>query len=221
MSHHRPYSKNQQNTSNEKEALHNAEPQTDATAAAATEAQSAETIASSTATPQSPGTTVSDPSAEQNAGAEAQSEVTVLKQQLAALSDTHLRLMAEYDNYRKRTMREKADLLRSAGENVLISILPVMDNFERALKTMETATDIAAVRDGVQLIFQQLMTCLQQHGVQPIVTELQPFDTELHEAVTTIPAPEEALKGKVIDCTQTGYKLHDKVIRHAKVVVGE
>lgn len=137
------------------------------------------------------------------------------------LNDAHLRLMAEFDNYRKRTLREKADLLKTAGENLLQNILPLMDDFERGLKAMEESTDINAVKEGVELIYGKFSDFLKQQGVREIESLEQNFDTEYHEAITTIPAPSEKLKGKVIDCTQKGYVLNEKVIRYAKVVVGE
>ncbi|MDF9828804.1 nucleotide exchange factor GrpE [Parabacteroides sp. PF5-6] len=137
------------------------------------------------------------------------------------LNDSHLRLMAEFDNYRKRTLREKAELIKTGGEAVLINLLPVIDDFERALTTIKKAEDIQAVAEGVELIYTKFMSFLAQQGVKPIEPLNQVFDTETSDAVATIPAPEETLKGKVIDCVQTGYTLHDKVIRHAKVVVGE
>ena len=114
--------------------------------------------------------------------------------------DKYLRLSAEFDNYRKRTMKEKAELI---------------------LNDMETATDVAAVKEGVELIYNKFMTVLGQNGVKVIETKEQPLDTDYHEAIAVIPAPDEALKGKILDCVQTGYTLNDKVIRHAKVVVGE
>lgn len=138
-----------------------------------------------------------------------------------ALNDSHLRLMAEFDNYRKRTMREKADLLKSAGESVLVNILPLVDDFERGLKATENATDVVAVREGMELIYGKFLAFLTQNGVKEILAAEQPFDTEFHEALTTIPAPTEELKGKVIDCVQKGYVLNEKVIRFSKVVVGE
>ncbi len=137
------------------------------------------------------------------------------------LNDTYLRLYADFENYRRKAIKEKAEMLKSAGEKVLVNILPVVDNFERALQTIESATDMKAVGEGVSLIYQQVLTFLKQNGVEPIVTENEPFDTELHEAITTIPVEDEAMKGKVVDCTQKGYKLYDKVIRFAKVVVGQ
>ena len=135
--------------------------------------------------------------------------------------DKYLRLSAEFDNYRKRTMKEKAELILNGGEKCINSILPVVDDFERALKNMETATDVAAVKEGVELIYNKFMSVLAQDGVKIIDTKEQPLDTDYHEAIAVIPAPNEALKGKILDCVQTGYTLNDKVIRHAKVVVGE
>ena len=135
--------------------------------------------------------------------------------------DKYLRLSAEFDNYRKRTMKEKAELILNGGEKSISSILPIVDDFERALKNMETATDVAAVKEGVELIYNKFMTVLGQNGVKVIETKEQPLDTDYHEAIAVIPAPDEALKGKILDCVQTGCTLNDKVIRHAKVVVGE
>lgn len=135
--------------------------------------------------------------------------------------DKYLRLSAEFDNYRKRTMKEKAELILNGGEKSISSILPIVDDFERALKNMETATDVAAVKEGVELIYNKFMTVLGQNGVKVIETKEQPLDTDYHEAIAVIPAPDKALKGKILDCVQTGYTLNDKVIRHAKVVVGE
>ena len=135
--------------------------------------------------------------------------------------DKYLRLSAEFDNYRKRTMKEKAELILNGGEKSITSILPVVDDLERALKNMETATDVQAVKEGVELIYNKFMTTLGQNGVKAIETQDQPLNTDFHEAIAVIPAPEENKKGKILDCVQTGYTLNDKVIRHAKVVVGE
>lgn len=135
--------------------------------------------------------------------------------------DKYLRLSAEFDNYRKRTLKEKAELILNGGEKSLSSILPVIDDFERAIKTMETATDVNAVKEGVELIYHKFMAVLAQNGVKPIETKDQPLNTDYHEAIAVIPAPTEEQKGKILDCVQTGYTLNDKVIRHAKVVVGE
>ena len=135
--------------------------------------------------------------------------------------DKYLRLSAEFDNYRKRTMKEKAELILNGGEKSISSIQPVIDDFERAIKTMETAKDVKAVKEGVELIYNKFMATLAQNGVKVIETKDQPLDTDYHEAIAVIPAPSEEQKGKILDCVQTGYTLNDKVIRHAKVVVGE
>ena len=135
--------------------------------------------------------------------------------------DKYLRLSAEFDNYRKRTIKEKAELILNSGEKSISSILPVIDDFERAIKTMETAKDVSAVKEGVELIYNKFMAVLAQNGVKVIETKDQPLDTDYHEAIAVIPAPSEEQKGKILDCVQTGYTLNDKVIRHAKVVVGE
>ncbi len=137
------------------------------------------------------------------------------------LNDSYLRLRAEFDNYRKRTLREKADLIKMGGESVLTGLLPVIDDFERGLNTLEKAGETNPVAEGMELIYNKLMAYLAQQGVKPIEDIGQPFNTELFEAVATVPAPEEAMKGKIVDCLQRGYVLYDKVIRHAKVVVGE
>ena len=135
--------------------------------------------------------------------------------------DKYLRLSAEFDNYRKRTMKEKAELILNGGDKSISSILPVLDDFERAIKTMETAKDVKAVKEGVELIYNKFMAVMAQNGVKVIETKDQPLDTDYHEAIAVIPAPSEEQKGKILDCVQTGYTLNDKVIRHAKVVVGE
>ena len=135
--------------------------------------------------------------------------------------DKYLRLSAEFDNYRKRTMKEKAELILNGAEKTISSILPIVDDFERALKNMETATDVAAVKEGVELIYNKFMSVLGQDGVKVIETKEKPLDTDFHEAIAVIPAPDKSLKGKILDCVQTGYTLNDKVICHAKVVVGE
>ena len=148
-------------------------------------------------------------------------ELEKANEQIEEQKDKYLRLSAEFDNYRKRTMKEKAELILNGGEKSISSILPIVDDFERTLKNMETATDVAAVKEGVELIYNKFMSVLGQNGVKVIETKEQPLDTDYHEAIAVIPAPNEALKGKILDCVQTGYILNDKVIRHAKVVVGE
>ena len=152
---------------------------------------------------------------------DAEDEQTLLKKQLEDLNDKHLRLIAEYDNFRKRTLREKMELSKSAGEGILLGILPVIDDFDRARAHLGSASDLDAVKDGIDLIYNKFQDFLKQQGIKEIDTENQDFDSETHEAVTKIPAPSEELKGKIIDCIQKGYKLNDKVIRFPKVVIGE
>ena len=152
---------------------------------------------------------------------ELEKELEKAQEEIEEQKDKYLRLSAEFDNYRKRTMKEKAELILNGGEKSLSSILPVVDDFERAIKTMETATDVNAVKEGVELIYNKVMAVLAQNGVKVIETKDQPLDTDYHEAIAVIPAPSEAQKGKILDCVQTGYTLNDKVLRHAKVVVGE
>ena len=152
---------------------------------------------------------------------ELEKELEKAQEEIEEQKDKYLRLSAEFDNYRKRTMKEKAELILNGGEKSLSSILPVVDDFERAIKTMETATDVNAVKEGVELIYNKFMAVLAQNGVKVIETKDQPLDTDYHEAIAVIPAPSEAQKGKILDCVQTGYTLNDKVLRHAKVVVGE
>lgn len=144
-----------------------------------------------------------------------------LGKQLKEMQDKYLRLSAEFDNYRKRTLKEKMELTKSAGENILQDILPVMDNFERAQQSVHEAKDLDAVREGIDLIYNRFKEFLEQNGIKEIDAMDQPFDTEYHEAVTKIPAPDEDKKGKVVDVIQKGYYLNDKVLRYAKVVVGE
>ncbi|WP_288180175.1 nucleotide exchange factor GrpE [Bacteroides sp. CAG:633] len=148
-------------------------------------------------------------------------ELEKAQHMLEEQKDKYLRLSAEFDNYRKRTMKEKAELILNGAEKSISSILPIVDDFERALKNIETATDVAAVREGVELIYNKFMKVLEQNGVKVIETQEKELDTDFHEAIAVIPAPTENLKGKILDCVQTGYTLNDKVIRHAKVVVGE
>jgi len=140
---------------------------------------------------------------------------------IAELNDKYLRLAAEYDNYRKRTLKEKMELTKTAGADILVNILPVMDDFERALSSMQQAKDIEPVKDGVLLIFNKFKEFLKQRGVKEIEAKEKDFDTDLHEAITKIPAPTEELKGKVVDVIEKGYFLNDKVIRFSKVVIGE
>lgn len=148
-------------------------------------------------------------------------KIKELEDAIAVKTDQYLRLQAEFDNYRKRTLKEKMEMIKTAGESVLLNILPVIDDFERALKSMDDAKDENAVREGLNLIYKRFTDFLKQNGITEVVAVEQDFDTDLHEAITKIPAPTEALKGKVVDVVQKGYMLNDKVIRFAKVVIGE
>lgn len=145
-----------------------------------------------------------------------------LKREIANLEDIRVRQMAEFDNYRRRTNKEKLELIETAGERIFKDMLPLIDDFERALKAMAPTTDEqSSLYEGTQLIYQKFLTFLKANNVTPIeIGENTEFDTDLHEAITTLSAGEDK-KGKIIDCTQTGYKLGEKVIRYAKVVVGE
>ena len=147
--------------------------------------------------------------------------VQELGEKLVELTDKHLRLQAEFDNFRKRTMKEKADLIKSGGESVLISILPIIDDFERALISLKDVSDEDAGKKGTQLIYSKFSDFLKQNNVKEIDAINQDFNVDLHEAITKIPAPDESLKRKVVDVLQKGYWLNDKVIRFAKVVIGE
>ena len=152
--------------------------------------------------------------------AEEKSAEEKLKGEIAEWNNKYLRLYAEFDNYKRRTTKERIDLLQTAGKDLIVELLPVVNDFERALKSMETASDIAAVKEGITLIYQKLNTILSQKGLKEMETKGQPFDPDLHEAITSIPAPSEDLKGKVVDELEKGYLLNDKVIRFAKVIVG-
>ncbi len=148
-------------------------------------------------------------------------ELKKLQTELHELKDKHIRLQAEFDNFRKRTLKEKMELLKSAGESILVNILPVIDDFDRALQTIGNTEQNDPVVDGVKLIYNKFQEFLKQNGIKEIEAKEKDFDTDLHEAVTKIPAPSEELKGKNVDVIQKGYMLNEKVIRFAKVVVGE
>jgi molecular chaperone GrpE len=144
-----------------------------------------------------------------------------IEQEVRDMQDKYLRLSAEFDNYRKRTLREKADLLRFANEDILKSILPLIDDFERGIDNIDKAQDIEALRAGVHLIYNKFKDFIKQNGIKEIEAMEQLFNIDFHEAMTNIPAPAEDLKGKVVDVLEKGYLLNDKVIRYAKVIVGE
>ena len=158
--------------------------------------------------------------AEETDQEEPKKEPTV-EEKLAELQDRYLRLTAEYDNFRKRTLKEKIELQKSANENLLQALLPVADDFDRALQSVNEATDIKAVKEGLRLISGKFQGFLTLQGVKEIDAVKKEFDTDLHEAITKIPAPTKKLKGKVVDVVQKGYMLNDKVLRYSKVVIGE
>jgi molecular chaperone GrpE len=143
------------------------------------------------------------------------------EEKLAELQDRYLRLTAEYDNFRKRTLKEKIDLQKSANERLLEALLPVADDFDRAMQSVEEARDIEAVKEGMRLISGKFQGFLNQQGIKEIEAINRAFDTDVHEAITKIPAPSKKLKGKVVDVVQKGYYLNEKVLRFSKVVIGE
>ncbi len=148
-------------------------------------------------------------------------EIESLKAQIDKQHNDYLLLMAEFDNYRKRTLREKADLLKNGGESCMKAILPVIDDVERAMQAIESSSDIEALKEGLNLIYSKFRTYLEQNGVKEMETKNVDFDPEKHEAIAQIPAASPELKGKIIDCTQKGYTLNDNVIRFPKVVVAQ
>lgn len=148
-------------------------------------------------------------------------DIRIIEEKLADMQDKYLRLSAEFDNYRKRTLREKMEMSKYAGENLLLSILPLMDDFERALKHMEAGTDCVALKDGIDIIYVKFCDFLKQNGVKEIETLNSNFNVDLHEAVAKTQVEDPAMKGRVVDVVLKGYYLQDKILRFSKVVVGE
>lgn len=148
-------------------------------------------------------------------------KLAAANEEIAQLKDKYLRQVAEFDNYRKRTLKEKTELILNGGEKVLSALLPVLDDLDRAAENIAKSNDMATLKEGVDLIIDKLSKTLAAQGLQKMDTADKEFDTDFHEAVALIPAPEESKKNHVIDCVQPGYMLNDKVIRHAKVVVGQ
>jgi molecular chaperone GrpE len=151
---------------------------------------------------------------------EKDNKIAELQAKVDELNDRYLRLYSEFDNFRKRTARERAELIQTAGEDVFKLLLPVLDDFERALKSNAETTDVKAVNDGVQLILHKLKTNLNQKGLEEMKTVGEVFNSDLHEAITNIPAPNDEMKGKVVDELEKGYTLNGKIIRFAKVIIG-
>lgn len=161
------------------------------------------------------------PEEEMDTTAKLTAEIDELKSQLDKQKDDYLRLMAEFDNYRRRTLREKADLVKTGGESCMKAILPVIDDFERALQAVDNSNDVEALKEGVNLIYNKFRSYLEQNGVKEMETIGCDFDADKHEAIAQIPAASDDQKGKIIDCTQKGYTLNDVVIRFPKVVVAQ
>lgn len=212
--HHRPNNKNvntqntemEQNTENQETELQNENLEQNAGSASAAD------------TKEEASDNKTDAEAENVAENPAQEN---FEQKYNELNDRYLRLMAEFDNYRKRTLKEKMDLTKYAEEDVLKGILQVVDNMERAIKSMETSTDMEAVKEGINLIYKKFQSFLESRGLKEVEAMGCELNTDLHEAVTKFAAPSEDLKGKIMDVIEKGYYLHDKVIRYAKVVIGE
>lgn len=168
--------------------------------------------------------TATDNKTENNAGQEEEVSLSpeeLLKQEINQLNDKYIRLFAEFDNYKRRTAKERLELIGSANKETVVAMLPVLDDFERALKSIDSATDVQALKEGVDLIYNKFKSILVSKGIKPMESVGQPFHIDFHEAITNIPAPSEDMKGKVIDEVEKGYFLNDKVVRFAKVVVGE
>ena len=160
---------------------------------------------------------VKDENVEENA-TESQDE---LKQEIRELKDKYIRLYSDFNNYKKRTTKERIELFKTAGQDILTSLLPIIDDFERTMKSTESSDDLKAIKEGIKLVYNKFNTTLEQQGLKAFSAINQEFDADIHEAITNIPAPNAKMKGKVLDEVEKGYKLHDKVIRFAKVVVGE
>lgn len=148
-------------------------------------------------------------------------KIAALQAKLEKSQKEYLFLMAEFDNYRKRTVKEKAELIKNGGEKAMLGLLPVIDDFERAIDAIDKSSDVEGLKEGVDLIYNKFMKYLESQQVKPMESTGTDFDADIYEAVTTFPAPDESMKGKVIDTVQKGYTINEKVLRHAKVVVGQ
>lgn len=148
-------------------------------------------------------------------------EIEELKAQVEKEKKEYLFLMAEFDNFRKRTLKEKAEIIKNAGENVFKGLLPIVDDMERGLKAAEESDDVKSMKEGMHLIYNKLRKYMEQNGVKEISPDDKDFDTERHEAISAVPVPDDSLKGRILDTVEKGYTINDKVLRHAKVVVGQ
>ncbi|MDE5807952.1 MAG: nucleotide exchange factor GrpE [Muribaculaceae bacterium] len=153
--------------------------------------------------------------------AEAEDEVAKLKEEIAKEKKEYLFLMAEFDNFRKRTLREKSEIIRNGAESAFKGLLPIVDDFERALKASENSDDASSLKEGMELIYKKLKKYMEQNGVKEMDPEDKTFDADRHEAISVVPVPDEEMKGKILDTVEKGYTINDKVLRHAKVVVGQ
>ncbi len=177
------------------------------------EAEAADDNAPSDAEPEAAGA--------ENVPAEEIDEAEKLRAYLEKEKKEYMFLMAEFDNFRKRTLREKSEIIRNAGENVLKGLLPIVDDFERGLKAAENSDNAEGIREGMQLIYNKLKKYMEQNGVKEMDPEDKEFDADRHEAISAVPVPDPAMKGKILDTVEKGYMINDKVLRHAKVVVGQ
>jgi molecular chaperone GrpE len=148
------------------------------------------------------------------------SETEKLQAELAEMKDKYLRLYSEFDNFKRRTSKEKMETMLTANKELMVALIPILDDFDRTNKSLEIADSIVAIKEGIALVYHKLWRTLEQKGLKPLETIGTPFDSEFHEAVTQIPAPSEKLKGKVVDELEKGYLLNEKIIRYAKVVIG-
>ena len=167
------------------------------------------------------GATAGESNEESSGADKVVSDVKLTEEKLSEMQDKYIRLSAEFDNYRKRTLREKMELSKYAAEDLFLKILPLMDDFDRALSHIEAANDIVAIKDGINLIHNKFSDFLKQNGIKEIEAMNIGFDVELHDAIAKVAVQEDEQKGKVVDVVQKGYYIRDKVLRHAKVVVGE
>ena len=203
---------NKNQNKNVEEELKNQQEKADQNAQAASESQETEAQENQKAT---------EEAAEATPEEKLEKELAEAQKVIDEQKDKYLRLSAEFDNFRKRTMKEKAELIKNGGEKAINAVLPILDDLERALQNMQKAEDVKAIYEGVELIYQKFLKNLHQEGLEKMEPVGQDFDTDYHEAIALVPAPSEDQKGKILDCVQTGYKLNEKVIRHAKVVVAQ
>lgn len=203
---------NKNQNKNVEEELKNQQKKADQNAQATSESQETEAQENQKAT---------EEAAEATPEEKLEKELAEAQKVIDEQKDKYLRLSAEFDNFRKRTMKEKAELIKNGGEKAINAVLPILDDLERALQNMQKAEDVKAIYEGVELIYQKFLKNLHQEGLEKMEPVGQDFDTDYHEAIALVPAPSEDQKGKILDCVQTGYKLNEKVIRHAKVVVAQ